>query len=126
MTAFSITTDDQTNLPAIAAEVVAASDEAMRSALAVIQPAVVKTTPKRSGDLQKSESAFQRGPFAGFVRAGMFYASFVRDGTTRTLASGRTLVRAPNPFVTRGVDASEAAAVAAYESTFDREMQHGR
>jgi hypothetical protein len=107
MTAFSITTVDNTNLPAIEAEIAAAADAAMDAGLAVIARGVRVRTRVKTGFMRDNERTFKRGTFTGMFESAAFYTSFVDKRY---------------PFIGPGVDASEDAAAAAYERVFESEM----
>lgn len=86
----------------VAADLAAASGEQViaqgtAAAAPVLKRSIVTETPERSGDLKRSEDVLVVGSSLEF-RAGMFYADFVRDGTTRMKG---------NDYQGRGTDAAE-------------------
>jgi hypothetical protein len=103
----SITIIDQTHLDDAQRAVEPATAEGVRAALGVLGPAIAGQTPVQTGFLRDSEHTFLADSTTGMFRTDAFYASFVRRR---------------NPFVERGVDQAESAAVAAFEGAFQREM----
>lgn len=107
MPEISITIVDETHLDVAAQAVEAASAAGTQAALGVLGPSIAGQTPVRTGFLRDSEATFLADSSTGMFRAEAGYASFVARR---------------NPFVARGVDQAESAAVAAFEAAFEREM----
>jgi len=93
----------------IKAEIERMIAEAEAELAPVMAANIARETPVRTGFLRSSESAAAQPPAVQFV-ATAEYASFVEYGTFR---------QAANPFIERGVDASEAEAEAAFQHALD-------
>jgi hypothetical protein len=100
----------------------AAIDRAMHQAETYAAPDVLESirggTPERSGDLKGSERTWVASNAVWF-EAGMFYASFVNEGTRWTSSTGKLVIVPPNPFVQRGIDAERRDTLATFEAAID-------